>query len=380
MQRLITFAAIGLLIGAEAASREAWAQGSPTSLPPGGANTPANASGAGTSRPAGTTGTARPPGAAGTARPAGSVSPAGTPRTAQPATRLQTRESFNRSLTTGGFGTFGPGVRQPPGARTDSGVIFGQQGIGTGVNSVGFGGGTTQMMFERNPGVFDSSASPGNPATGLPGRPNQSGGSASRTLRPGARMLGDANDTSLGPGSVPLVAPTVPDALFLNGMRSTFGLPITPIVPIVPLPAQGDFASEAAIDSAGVQSPAPAAEELPIIVTPQDARVSARAAVQDRRTVTPREPPPERMGQVGTATATAFPTRRLTSPGDAEEIARPLATSARGQSQIVEVPTTPPARPTAYVRWQGYWWSHNPQGGWHYWDGSRWSHFAETQD
>jgi hypothetical protein len=172
------------------------------------------------------------------------------------------------------------------------------------------------------------------------------------------------------------VAPSVPDALFLDGMRSTFGLPITPIVPIVPLPTQGDLAAEAAIDSAAVQEPgAPAAEQIPLVVAPQDARVSARARLEDRRTVTPRETPAERMGQSGTATATAFPTRSSTSPGDAEEIARPAA-HARGQGQVVEVPTTPPARPTAYVRWQGYWWTHNPQGGWHYWDGSRWSHFA----
>jgi hypothetical protein len=296
--------------------------------------------------------------------------------TARPATRLQTREEFNRSLTTGGVGSFGAGVRPPPGARTDSGVIFGQQGFGTGVNSVNFGGGTDQMMFERNPGMFDRSASPGNPATSLPGRPNQSGGSTSRTLRPGARMLGDANNTSLGPGSVPLVAPTVPDALFLNGVGSAFGLPITPVVPITPLVPQADFTTDAAV----LQDPAASIEAAPIVVTPQDVRIGGRARLEDRRAVVPREPPPERMNQGGVATATAFPTHNLTSPGDAEEIAAPPSTSAAVRSQVAEIPTTPQARPTAYVRWQGYWWNYNPQAGWHYWDGSRWSHFAQTRN
>jgi hypothetical protein len=304
-----------------------------------------------------------------------------------PATRLQSRESFNRSLTSGGARSFGAGVRPPPGARTDSGVIFGQQGFGTGVNVTDFSGGTTQMMFERNPGMFDRSASSSNPATGIPGRPNQSGGSTSRTLRPGSRMLGEANDTSLGPGSVPLVAPSVPDALFLEGMRSTFGLPITPIVPIVPLAPQGDFAAETMIDPNSPQDPAafqdptmPTGEVAPIVVTPENARVSPRNRAVDPRTVSPREPPPERMNAGEVATATAYPTRNLTSPGDAEEIATPPAAPATRRAQIVEIPTTPQARPSAYVRWQGYWWSHNPQAGWHYWDGARWSHFAEARN
>jgi hypothetical protein len=309
-----------------------------------------------------------------------------------PATRLQSRESFNRSLTSGGARRLGAGVPPPPGARTDSGVIFGQQGFGnqgfgTGVNVTDFSGGTTRMMFERSPGVFERSASPGNPATGIPGRPNQSGGSTSRTLRPGSRMLGEANDTSLGPGSIPLVTPTVQDALFLEGMRSTFGFPVTPIVPIVPLAPQEDFATEATIDPSFPVDPAatpdPTAqtgEAVPIVVTPENARVSPRNRAVDPRTVTPRQPPPERMNAGGTATATAYPTRNLTSPGDAEEIATPPSAPATGRAQVVEIPTTPQSRPSAYVRWQGYWWSHNPQTGWHYWDGARWSHFAETRN
>jgi hypothetical protein len=236
------------------------------------------------------------------------------------------------------------------------------------------------MMFERNPGMFDRSASPGNPASSIPGRPNQSGGSTSRTLRPGARIVGEANNTSLGPGSVPLVAPSVPDALFLEGVRSTFGLPITPVVPIVPLAPQGNFDASATLDPAAIQDPgALATDEVPIVVTPESARVRARAGATDPRTVTPREPPPERMDDGGVATATAFPARNLTSPGDAEVIATPPSAAAAGRAQVVEIPTTPQARPTAYVRWQGYWWNHNPQAGWHYWDGSRWNHFAETR-
>jgi hypothetical protein len=304
-----------------------------------------------------------------------------------PATRLQSRESFNRSLTTGGARNFGAGVRPPPGARTDSGVIFGQQGFstGTGVNVTDFSGGTRQMMFERNPGMFDRSASTGNPATSIPGRPNQSGGSTSRTLRPGARMLGEANDTSLGPGSVPLVAPSVPDALFLEGIRSTFGVPITPVVPIVPLAPQVGFDTAATVDAEAAQAQAAfqgqaAPDIAPIVVTPENASVRPRNRPVDPRTVTPRDPPPERMDDGGVATATAFPTRNLTSPGEAEVIETPPAAAATGRAQAVEVPTTPQARPSAYVRWQGYWWSHNPRAGWFYWDGARWNHFAQTRD
>jgi hypothetical protein len=177
------------------------------------------------------------------------------------------------------------------------------------------------------------------------------------------------------------VAPSVADALLLNQFRSTFGLPITPVVPIVPLVPQGDFNTAATVDSQAVQAQAalqgqvaPTADAAPMVVTPEDAQISGRVRASDRRTVTPREPPPELIDQGGVATATAYPARNLTSPGDPEEVALPPAAS-----RTIEIPTpTPQARPAAYVSWQGYWWTHNPQSGWHYWDGSRWSHFAQT--
>ena len=395
MKSFLACSVLAFFVVAQTGTREARAQrGNPVAPPPGGANVPitaAPAGGTGTTSPAGTTGTTRPAGATGTTRPPGSTLPAGTANATIPATRLQTRESFNRSLTAGGARPLGTGLTQPPGARTDSGVIFGQQRFGTGVNVTDFSGGTTRMMFERNPGMFDRTASPGNPATAIPGRANLSGGSTSRTLRPGERIFGEANDTSLGPGSIPLVAPTVPDALFLQGVGSTFGVPITPVVPIVPLVPQGGFATAAAINAQAAQAQAamqaqaaegqaaPATDIAPVVVAPENAG-GPRNRPADPRVAVPREPPRALMEQGGVATATAYPTRDLPSPGDAEVIATPPSATATGRGQAVEIPTTPQTRSSAYVRWQGYWWDHNPRTGWSYWDGARWKLFPETQE
>jgi hypothetical protein len=100
----------------------------------------------------------------------------------------------------------------------------------------------------------------------------------------------------------------------------------------------------------------------------------------------------------GSATATAFPVRR---PADARTtVTQPRdGTSGDGAADFVEVQagggtpvtanfrgstetaTQRPARTSVYpgyTVWQGYYWYHSPASGWHYWDGGRWTRFADV--
>jgi hypothetical protein len=370
MPRSIFWAAAGLLISISVIE-EAWAQqsGNPTAVPPGGANAPGSAGAAGTPQAAGP---------AGTTRAAGGTTPTGRTQAATPATRLGAA-----------------GVAQPPRARTDSGVIFGGQGTAntSGIGGNRFGGGTTQMMFERNQGLFDRAATGGgNPATSIPGRANMSGGSTSRTLRPGSGITGDPNDTSMGPGSVPLA----PRAVFRNdlllGVGSALNAPLAPIAPIVPLAPQAQNARTAAIAPV-----APTARVVPVIVMPTEAQASGRSGVAVSVPATPREGV---IPQEGTATATAYPTRNPTATGDATVTASPPAGTVTVESEMGQTPngaapptTTYRGTPGAtaqrsgltfsypgYTQWQGYYWFHSRAAGWHYWDGLRWVQFARAQN
>ena len=353
MKRLQIWTALIMMIGGSFGSCEAWAQtGNPTALPPGAPNTPTAPRAPATSQPAGRPGTTISP-----------SRPRTTTRAAPPEAAMRLGQGFDAGFSNPRFGDR---------FSTPSGF----SGAPATLNQFNQGG---------NIGGFT-------PGTALRGRPNFSGGSTSATLRPASPMRGGPNPGN--PGFIPdavmdgrLLGDSVPANVPFNNFRLPIRVPVGAAAPNFTVTPQ--ISSDPSALAAPVT---PQTATVPALPVPGGAPTSAAADVAPNVQATAVEPLLEPQG---VATATAFPVRERAS-GEATATASRRSTFRSGQADFVEIPSGGGGPRTTgfrgareqtgdasavtsvypgYTLWQGYYWYHSPAGGWHYWDGSRWTRF-----
>jgi hypothetical protein len=358
MKRLLSWAAMGLLVSGSVGAWEARAQtGNPTAPQPGGANTPSTVGAPGRTqqpRGAGTTVRARAPGTTVRARGTSPTVPAGT---AAGATRLGT-------------------------------PIVDPSTTGAGIND-----GSSARSFGANAGTFDRGPTTGTmPGSAFPGRANFSRGSTSATFRPAGPIVGGPNNAWQfnSQGNATLDVPQIGNRGVTGAFQDDFGAVITgPLGPGAPFIRLAPQTFVAPASPAAPISPSP--DVTPARPIPADAQASGRTGTATGVPAAPQEPAVEPQD---VATATAFPSRNPTANGSAN-MTSSASTLRRGTAQAVEIPagggaprttgfrgageTPQNGGPTfvypGYTLWQGYYWYHSPSAGWHYWDGSRWTRF-----
>ena len=367
MKRLIHCAATFILSTGLLAISDAGAQtGSPTAPAPGGPNV------------------------AGISGPAGTTQPAGRPGTTQAAGRPGLTQPAGGAGTT--FGTANTAVTRRDAAAAQIG-----QGFDAGFSRPSAGDRfSTPGRFGDSPGVFvpdQSSGSIRNPISALPGRPNFSGGSTSATFRPAAPIAGGANpgnqvfrpnelfDSPLG-DITPFNGPAA------RGIGAALSVPRIAVPPAVVVPG-------AAAPGGSVSPASPQIYVAPIPVPVGGASTAESETEVETISATPI---PAQLQPNRVATATAFPDRNrlVRQDQDVVETASTRSTLPTARADYVEITTGRSERRTVgyrgdrstsaqpeglayvypgYTLWQGYYWYHNPNSGWHYWNGDRWTRF-----